>query len=187
MKRIAICLVLMLGFGLALAQEPKIPDLADTKVTIPWTELKKLIEAGMKVDKDDVKPPVAYALSNAAYRGVVRGKTMTVTATCDLEVLKEKWAEVDLMYGAYSGAGFALRSATLDNKRAGIYSDGGWSKLAVRGPGSYTLTGVLREGRAGPAQDPGHDPDAQGPGRSVRLGGPGEGDQGHGRALAGRG
>ena len=139
MKRIVICLVLLAGFGLAIAQEPKIPDLSDTKVTIPWTELKKLIEAGMKADKDDVKPPVAYALSNAAYRGVVHGKTMTVTATCDLEVLKEKWAEVDLMYGAYSGAGFALRSASLDNKRAGIYSAGGYYKLAVKGPGSYTL------------------------------------------------
>ena len=139
MKRIAICLVLMLGFGLALAQEPKIPDLADTKVTIPWTELKKLIELGIKVDTTAIKPPVEYTLSNATYRGLVKGKTLTVTATCDLDVLKEKWNVVNLFYGAYSGSGFALRSATLDNKRAGIYSDGGWYKLAVRGPGTHAL------------------------------------------------
>ncbi len=139
MKRIVICLVLLAGFGLAIAQEPKIPDLSDTKVTVPWTELKKLIEAGMKADKDDVKPPVAYALSNASYRGVVKGKTMTVTATCDLEVLGEKWTEVSLMYGAYSGSGFALRSATLGTKRAGIYSEGGYYKLAVKGSGSHVL------------------------------------------------
>ena len=139
MKRITICLVLLAGFGMALAQEAKIPDLSDTKVTVPWTELKKLIEAGIRVDTAAVKPPVDYTLSNATYRGLVKGKTMTVTAICDLDVLKEKWNVVNLFYGAYSGSGFALRSVTLDNKRAGVYSDGGYYKLAVRGPGTHTL------------------------------------------------
>lgn len=139
MKRLAVVVILLAGFGTALAQETKIPDLADTKVTVPWTELKKLIEASIRADTAAVKPPVEYTLSNASYRGLVNGKTMTVTATADLDVLKEKWNVVNLFYGAYSGSGFALRSATLDNKRAGVYSDGGYYKMAVKGPGTHAL------------------------------------------------
>lgn len=139
MKRIAVIIVLLLGFGVALAQEGKIPDLSDTKVTIPWTELRKLIELGIKADTAAVKPPVEYTLSNASYRAVVRGKTMTVTATCNLDVLKAKWNEVTLFNGAYPSMGYALRSATLDGKRAGVYTSGGYYKIAVKGPGTHTL------------------------------------------------
>ena len=113
-KNLVVVSVCLLGAvcHISSAAPPKapLPALTNTSVSIPWPELRRLLDAARPA-RD--APPVAHVFSAAEYTATVSGAGdhVTITARCDVNVLADKWALVPL-----GPAAAALRKVTVDGK-----------------------------------------------------------------------
>ncbi len=87
----------------------KLPSLANTSVSIPWRELRGLLEAAR--GPGEPQPPVSYVFSPASYAATVTGDSARIVGRCEVDVLTDTWALVPL--GPAAGV---LRKATIDGK-----------------------------------------------------------------------
>ena len=115
---------LLLFSALSLAAEPAIPD---ARVVMPWTDFKKLYEAGKAPEDKPEVAPQSYSLNRAAYEGRVSadGESATFTAKMQVQVHKDKgWIVVPLL-----PTSVALKSAKLGGADAPIFLQNGWYTL----------------------------------------------------------
>ena len=83
----------------AIAQTP---DFSEGQVTIPYAELKDLLQALEKsqLEKPKPKPPVAAALTSARYRLDLSGSTPRLTAEIQARGFQEGWHTLPLFGGS---------------------------------------------------------------------------------------
>ncbi|MCK6522636.1 hypothetical protein L6R49_14490 [Myxococcota bacterium] len=115
---------LLLFSTLSLAAEPAIPD---ARVVMPWTDFKKLYEAGKAPEEKPEVAPQSYSLNRATYEGRVSadGESATFTAKMQVQVHKDKgWIVVPLL-----PTSVALKSAKLGGADAPIFLQNGWYTL----------------------------------------------------------
>lgn len=106
-----------------------IPSLTNTSVSIPWNELRTLLDR-----PGDAKPPVQYVLANASAVATIVDRTATIIVRCDVATLDDGWAIVPLVP---TTAG--LIKATLDNQPASLVIRDNQIQLITSGKGNKTL------------------------------------------------
>ena len=65
-----------------------LPTLSNASVSVPWSELRPLLERGKSAPE---QPPVDYVFAPVAYTATVGAKTVKVTVTCEVTLLADKW------------------------------------------------------------------------------------------------
>lgn len=119
-------------------QEKPLPTFDETKVTIPWSELKELIENYYKAIAPPVKPPRGWVISKASYHGVAGKTASTIKVDFDIQTFGDDWQKVPLTYSK-----LPLSNATLDGKPASLFVEGGRYHLLLRGTGSHRLSATF--------------------------------------------
>jgi hypothetical protein len=97
-------------------------------VFLPYPEFEKLWrEAHPETPRVVEKPPVDALIAAASYVGSVDNKMARITATFDIEVLKEGWVELPVALQF-----IAITGAKLDGREAMLQAEKGSYKLLVR-------------------------------------------------------
>ena len=116
----AICLLVATAISVR-ATEPSVPDLGRAYVTIPYSELRALWEAGQhrpEPVKEPAPAPVAFIVHRADVRLDIGESSSAIEANFDVESLDPKWQTIPLLGG----------DARLDKAEAGersvIWDDG---------------------------------------------------------------
>ena len=116
----AICLLLAAALA-TRAAEPTVPDLGRAYVTIPYSELRALWEAGQRKSDPAKEPepaPVAFLVHRAEVRLHIGENASAIEAHFEVESLDPKWQAIPLLGG----------DARLDKAEAGersvIWNDG---------------------------------------------------------------
>ena len=137
---IAIFLILS-AFGSPQAQGNEgQPDLGGTKVAIPWSDFKNILERlkhKQAKDTGEVSPPVDYVISQAGFEGKQRNdKEFVFDVSLSVTVLdSKKWVDVPL------GRGLAIAPGMTVNKKiapCGRAEDGNMVML-LKGAGDYNV------------------------------------------------
>ncbi len=137
----------MLLPALLLGQEKPLPAFDETKVTIPWSELKELIESYYKAVSPPAKPPRGWVISRASYKGRAAERSSNIEVDFDIQVFGADWQKVPLIQSTLS-----LSDATLDGKSASLFVEGGKYNLLLTGPGlhhvstTFVAQGGVKEG-----------------------------------------
>ncbi len=94
---------LLIATALAVrAAESSTPDLHGATVTIPYSELRALWEAGQRkpeLPKEPATAPVAFVVHRAEMRLDLGETTSVITANFDAESLDAKWQKIPLLGG----------------------------------------------------------------------------------------
>jgi hypothetical protein len=132
----------------AAAPSDSLPLLRNTSVSIPWQELRDLLDAARKPEAE--RPPVSYVYSPAVYAATVGAPaagtaaggaaTVTVVARCEVDVLADKWALVPL-----GTASNGLRLVTVDGKPCPVVVKDGSLSALLTGKGTRKLEITLEE------------------------------------------
>ncbi|MEW6685280.1 MAG: hypothetical protein AB1393_03630 [Candidatus Edwardsbacteria bacterium] len=133
-KRITLIFAVLVVCAFSVWAQRDIPDLSDTKVSIPWTELKKLIEAGMKPDTLPAKPPRDFIVSSSSYSGLMTKNALTLNASLSINILTKDWVTIPLL-----PSNVAIREALFDGNKTNLTRDYGQYQLIVRGQGWHDL------------------------------------------------
>jgi hypothetical protein len=79
------------------AQQPEVPDLANARVTIPYSELKDLWKAAQQKDQPVAKPPVAATLLSARYEVEWRGNQASGFIEFEAQSFADEWTLLPLI------------------------------------------------------------------------------------------
>ncbi len=133
-----IVAVLLVLPALLWAEEKPLPTLEETKVTIPWSELKELIENYYKAIAPPVKPPRGWVISKVSYSGRAGERTSAIEVDFDIQIFGDEWQKVPLIHSNLS-----LSAATLDGKPASLFVEGGRYNLLLKGAGLHRLSATF--------------------------------------------
>lgn len=144
MKKI-IPLLLLATFVMAVAPataEPSLPMDPKGQITLSWDKFNSLWETFVglqkkvqELEKPVVAPPVPFALSGAAYRGVVRPGRVEMEAVFSLEIFEPKaWVKVPFL-----PASVAVTEALLDGAPFGLIQEDGFHTAVLKGAGRHSL------------------------------------------------
>jgi hypothetical protein len=126
---------------LGLAGPLKVPDLADSRMSIPWSDFQKLLEMiqpGETVEKPkEPEPPVDYSITSALLAGRIVSGAAAFDLTVKFTVLDQKeWQAVPVMPD-----GVAVQDLKLDGAGAVADTADGWTRVILHSPGPHTVTG----------------------------------------------
>ncbi len=121
-----------------------LPALAGTSVSIPWRELRALLDAARP---RPAAPPVAFVFGPAEHEVTVADGAATVVTTVAVDVLADGWVTVPI--GPADGA---LREAATDGEPCPVVARDGGQAVLLSGRGRRALRVVRR-----PAVSPGRD------------------------------
>ena len=118
----------------AAAESPvrQLPSLANANVSLPWRELRGLLEAARGAAKP--QPPVSHVFSPASYTATVAGDTARIIGRCSVDVLAERWVLVPL-----GPAPQGLRKVTLDGKACPVVMRGEALHALLSGKGARAI------------------------------------------------
>ncbi len=145
MKRALLGLAVLLTFPAGADELPpvELPDLGESRLVLPWSEFKGLLEKLLDPKPDEGTLPEgvpAFTLSEAAFRGQLEERPGAAAArlelTLTIHVLQAKgWVLVPVFE-----APVALAEASLDGKPVALQVDGGGPCLVLEArPGLRTL------------------------------------------------
>lgn len=121
--------------GLALNQATAEPSLSigeRAEVTLPFAEIRKLLDAASSAPTDE-QPPIPAAVTKASLELSLGGETPTATAQFEVEVLAQGWQVVPLI-------GALFRLAEVSSDQATIVQKDGILCLVTNKPGRTTAT-----------------------------------------------
>ena len=128
----------------AVSEPPPSPDLGRAFVTIPYSELRALWEAGQRKPEPPVPPepaPVSFLVHRAELRIALGDEASSIDAAFEVEALEQKWQRVPLLGGEIQ----------LDKAEAGehavIWDDGYMLLTNALGKTSVALQLVTRGSR----------------------------------------
>ncbi len=107
-----------------------LPELQQTNVSIPWNQLRTLLEAGTP----DERPPVEFVFSAAVYKIVVKDDRANITATTSVRTLKKGWTLVPL-----GPAQMKVSSVTTGGKTCPLVVDKNTLNALLEGPSQHDL------------------------------------------------
>jgi len=110
-----------------------LPTLKGTSVSIPWQELRQLLQRDKAAAR--VKPPVEFVFSPAQYAATVKGDKVSIDASVQVQTLTENWTLVPL-----GSASSGVLSVTVDGKPASIISRGNTLSVLLKGAGEKKIT-----------------------------------------------
>ncbi|MFN7973707.1 MAG: hypothetical protein U0166_15385 [Acidobacteriota bacterium] len=111
---------------------PQLPDLHDTKITLPWDDFKRLVESTIKPEKEPVEVPAEYSLDRASYQVEARKGFVLVKSQITVNVLEpEQWVTVPLLSG--------VAVTDVRNLQGTLTVDGGSYQLLLHGAGPRTF------------------------------------------------
>jgi len=121
-------------------RDRSLPHLAGAQVTIPWSEVKALMERTRALERAaaaierPAPPPRTHILGSARYRGVVGETSTRLAATLDVELLVDGWHTIPII-----GAAPTIVSATIAGKPARLLRDEVGYQLIIAGRGQRTI------------------------------------------------
>jgi len=126
----AILALTCLNWNSAPAQEA--PELKDARVTIPYGELKELLESlhNLKEESAGSRPPLEAALSSASYTLDFSSGDPILTADFEARTFSDSWHSIPLFGGTPK-----LEAANTDDNTSVVFHENSY-KLITRGEGT---------------------------------------------------
>ncbi len=140
-------------FLLAMPVRGELPEFPDSRLTIPWSDFRTIIEklSEMEAEGEAEEPvPAPFVINSASYEGeLLDNGSARFDLKMELVVLEpEEWVTIPVI-----PEGPAVASIKLDQKPVLSVLDNGVHKILLQGEGPYTLTVrfyVDAENRRGP-------------------------------------
>ncbi len=144
------CAVAVLVWATAVvAATPRNPDLSNTRVNVPWSDFKRIVDRIMGAHgpsgPDTVFAPQDYAISSCTVQGRVTDRSsarFTARATLHVlpgtQLLRNGWVQVPLGQSA-RGSGAVLEQVNVDGSAASVSSHEGQYVLTVAKAGVYQV------------------------------------------------
>ncbi len=113
-----------------------LPDLGDSKLVVPWHEIKGLVdrihdlEKGADARKQKAPPPRSALLERASWEGAVDRKSTRLRGELEIDLLADEWHDLPLV-----SEGPTIVSATVDGRPAQMVLADGSYRLLLFGTG----------------------------------------------------
>jgi len=107
------------------------------EVVLTREEFKKLIDRMKPPVGGELKPPMDYIITRAAYNGVMGGESTTFTVLLNLEIFdkdKKSYLKIPLFQ-----EGLAISKVQLDGRPASVITEGGWHYLSTSVIGRHSV------------------------------------------------
>jgi hypothetical protein len=118
--------------GAAPATQPALPSLSHSSISIPWEDLRGLLE---KNNPAAERPPIDFAFSPATYTATVSDKGVAVSANVEVSLLVDGWTLVPL-----GPANSGVTSAAVDGQPASLVVRGEQHFVLLQGKGQKKIT-----------------------------------------------